>query len=298
VPKEKTVNTTPAATPQVDLGESLFGVKRSAGGNANPFSTSSNSSGSSNPFAATSSLAAKPAQKPTEAESLPQTFAQKAQISTPPPATTSNSTPVPSTPWPEQSAFPEPYPSYHLDADKEWIDQEKPQPVPAQARVDLEADGGSGGMDAKEAFESSMDKAFQKFADRLAQNPEQVLRYEFAGQPLLYSNTDAVGKLLAPEQGDANATVKTQASSSNKSFMPKCGNCGAARVFELQLTPHVITELEAEEMSIDGMDWGTIILGVCSKDCNEKGKGEGDVGYVEEWTGVQWEELAKQQRPS
>jgi pre-rRNA-processing protein TSR4 len=154
-------------------------------------------------------------------------------------------------------------------------------------------------MDVKEAFESSMDKTFQKFADRLAQNPEQVLRYEFAGQPLLYSNTDAVGKLLAPEQGDANGKVKVQASGSgNRSFVPKCTNCGAGRVFELQLTPHVIEELEVDEMGVDGMDWGTIILGVCSKDCNEKGKGDGEVGYVEEWTGVQWEELAKQQRPA
>jgi pre-rRNA-processing protein TSR4 len=57
------------------------------------------------------------------------------------------------------------------------------------------------------------------------------------------------------------------------------------------LTPHAITELEAHEMSIDGMEWGTIILGVCSKDCKPADVPEGEVGYVEEWVGVQWEEV-------
>jgi pre-rRNA-processing protein TSR4 len=75
--------------------------------------------------------------------------------------------------------------------------------------------------------------------------------------------------------------------------MPKCKNCGAERVFEVQLTPHAITELEGDSMSIDGMDWGTIILGVCGKDCTASDVGEGEVGYLEEWVGVQWEELAK-----
>lgn len=74
--------------------------------------------------------------------------------------------------------------------------------------------------------------------------------------------------------------------------MPRCANCGAARVFEMQLTPHAITELEAEDMSVDGMDWGTIIVASCVEDCQQKGKGAGEVGYVEEWIGVQWEEVA------
>jgi pre-rRNA-processing protein TSR4 len=123
--------------------------------------------------------------------------------------------------------------------------------------------GGSGNSaDDKAAVDSMMDKEFQKFADRLAQNPEQILRYDFAGQPLLYSKKDAVGAKWPR--------------------VPGCGSCGAARVFELQLTPHAITELEAEDMSLDGMDWGTIIMASCGADC---------AGEKEEWVGVQWEEL-------
>lgn len=80
-------------------------------------------------------------------------------------------------------------------------------------------------------------------------------------------------------------------------------------------------------MSLEGMDWGSVILGVCSRDCVPRGvqgalegvgrrvggkveQGEGGkarakmekgeemaedgknkVKYAEEWVGVQWEEL-------
>jgi pre-rRNA-processing protein TSR4 len=37
------------------------------------------------------------------------------------------------------------------------------------------------------------------------------------------------------------------------------------------------------------MEWGTIILGVCAKDCAPQKIGV--VGWREEWAGVQWEEM-------
>ena len=213
----------------------------------------------------------------------------------------------PPTPWPSQSSFPAPYPTYHLDADYETLSPESPSSIPASARVDNDFDiaessaGGSGATNKedKEAFESSLDKIFQKFADRVAQNPEQVLRYEFRGQPLLYSKSDAVGKLLAPHQSQPVSIAKVQSTSaSGTSGIPRCGNCGAERVFEVQLTPHAIAELEAEETGLEGMDWGTVILGVCGKDCVPPGTriGDGEVGWVEEWTGVQWEEVVDKSR--
>jgi pre-rRNA-processing protein TSR4 len=62
----------------------------------------------------------------------------------------------------------------------------------------------------------------------------------------------------------------------------------------MQLVPHAIAILEEEEQGITleggGMEWGTVILGVCGRDCPEKGREAGEVGYVEEWAGVQWEE--------
>lgn len=262
---------------QVNIGESLFGVQASKSPQvanpssspgtqaaANPFSAPGQ--GASNPFASASSLSAKPSQKPDPAEDLPQTFADKARI-----AAENDPKPKPAAgpvePWPEASAFPAAYPSYYIDADKEYLEAESAA-IPSNVRLDRsdEAEGGAGSSssatDDKAAFESTMDKTFQRFADRLSQNPEQVLRYDYGGQPLLYSKKDAVGKAWPR--------------------VPRC-KCGGERVFELQLTPHAITELEAEDLSLEGMDWGTVILAVCSNDCD---------GNNEEWVGVQWEELA------
>lgn len=161
--------------------------------------------------------------------------------------------------------------------------------------IDNEASGGKD--DDRDAFESTIDKTFQKFADRLAQNPQQVLRYEFGGSPLLYSKTDAVGRMFAPNysspSSSSEAKVQTVARPHEGSRIPRCTNCSASRVFELQLVPQAILELEVEEEGLEGMEWGTVVLGVCEKDCAERGVRVGEVGWVEEWVGVQWEEDAR-----
>ncbi|EFQ97512.1 hypothetical protein MGYG_00552 [Nannizzia gypsea CBS 118893] len=305
--------------PKRDLGADLFGVKSSssASGSSNPFSTSSSGGGDgsrANPFASlppTSSLAAVVPQKPDEettaspiatSETLPETFAQKARISSP---SQQPSKPVagPQAPWPEQSAFPPPYPHYFFDADYEALSKTEER-IPSNVKVDmLEAENdtsssATGKKDTeKEIFESSMDKAFIRFSTRLEHNPEQVLRYEFRGMPLLYSTGDEVGKLFASENtGQAQANVKVQVSGSKgSSKIPRCETCGGERVFELQLVPHAIAMLEEGMEGIGlgpkddlGMEWGTVILGVCAANCAPETIGE--AGWREEWVGVQWEE--------
>lgn len=154
-----------------------------------------------------------------------------------------------------------------------------------------EGEGSSGGSaEDKNLFESSMDKAFQKFADRIENNPEQAIRYEYGGVPLLYSDSDAIGKLLGGGGNKSGGKITTRGL--NGSRAPRCTNCGAGRVFEVQLVPHAISVLEEDEMSIDGMEWGTIMLFVCEKDCTPQGTAEKQVGYLEEFAAVQWEELA------
>jgi len=272
---------------QTNIGESLFGVKPSqTNQNANPFSSpGSGSAAAANPFSTSSSKPAAnpfapapqsqsiPAKAVEKVEELAQTFAEKARIATT--TTSSNDAPKPAAagptePWPAQSAFPDPFPTYYIDADKEYLDSE-PQAIPQNVRMAEAGEfettasasaSGASAADEKAAADHLMDTTFQRFADRLAQNPEQVLRYDFGGQPLLYSKKDAVG--------------------SQWPRVPRCAQCGAERVFELQLTPHAITELEADDLSLEGMDWGTIVLASCGKDCG---------GEVEEWVGVQWEEL-------
>ncbi len=176
------------------------------------------------------------------------------------------------------------------EAEYETLDPTPLPRVPTITTMDVDDPSGSskgGGKEDKEVFESSMDTAFQKFADRIGQNPEQVIRYEFGGQALLYSKDDAVGRRLVV--GGAGAGVAVGEG------MPRCQNCGAGRVFEVQMTPHAIAELETEEDGLDGMDWGTIMVGVCERDCQERGVEIGEAGYVEEWIGVQWEELSAKQ---
>ncbi|KAI5466843.1 programmed cell death protein 2 [Mariannaea sp. PMI_226] len=262
------------------LGESLFGAKGLGGAaganpfasNANPFSPSTNSSSNpfssgtpSNPF---SSQPTKPAAvSETQITSLPKTFAESLNIkpspATPPPA---------AEPWP--ATIPDSYPTLYLaDADYETLDP-TPAKVPQNTRLE-DADAPEPSVLDREAFESTMDATFQKFADRLAQNPDQVIRYEFSGTPLLYSKTDKAGVAIT------------------KGAVPRCSTCGARRVFEVQLTPNAIFELEGDDLSLDGMEWGTIIVFVCEQDCSPRGTELTKTGYIEEWAGVQWEELSK-----
>ncbi|KAL6815946.1 hypothetical protein GGI42DRAFT_312665 [Trichoderma sp. SZMC 28013] len=270
------------------LGESLFGAKPLGASGGNPFSSGGAnpfSSGSSNPFSSSSSNpfssqpakpAAAPAEKPVEtpaaatSTSLSKTFAETLALNTTPTAP-----PPPAEPWPEKAAQPAPYPTLYLaDADYETLDPTSTK-LPANVTI-ADADAPEPSALDREAFESAMDATFQKFADRMAQNPEQCIRYEFSGVPLLYSKTDEVGELLT------------------KRTMPGCPNCGGRRTFEVQLTPNAITELEEDDLSLDGMEWGTIIVGVCERDCSLRHTVVEEAGYLEEWAGVQWEELSKE----
>ncbi|KAK7210475.1 hypothetical protein V2G26_017653 [Clonostachys chloroleuca] len=276
--------------PTSGLGEALFGAKGLGGsGSANPFSSgganpfSSGGGGGANPFASPSasnsnpfgsSSKTDPPAEPAKAsetqekeKSLTKSFAETLSINAPP----TQPAPPPE-PWPEAKEQPQPYPTLYLaDAEYETLDP-TPTKLPENARIE-DADAPEPSALDREAFESTMDSVFQKFADRLSQNPEQAIRYEFGGTPLLYSKTDPVGQKLS--QGG----------------MPGCGNCGGRRTFEVQLTPHAIAELEEDDLSLEGMEWGTIIVGVCASDCVPRGTKTGEVGHIEEWAGVQWEEL-------
>ncbi|KAF7507291.1 hypothetical protein GJ744_010725 [Endocarpon pusillum] len=265
-----------------DLGTTIFGAtsSKSNPSNENPFSLASKPfSMSSNPFNSLPSqttLAAKPPQRAQEPSI--ETFASRLRISSPSPQLKAD---VPGELWPQESAFPKPYPYLHLDAEYEALAPVKPQIPEAssskiQTQYSEEDSTAPNGLD-KDLFESNLDKTFLSFSDRLAQNPEQVLRYEWKGNPLLYSSTDAVGKQLVPSNGKTKTSIG----------MPRCDSCGAKRVFEMQLVPGAIAALEEDDINLEeGMEWGTILVGVCERNCGEIG----EVVFKEEWCGVQWEE--------
>lgn len=262
---------------QAGLGSALFG-SGAGGAGTNPFSAGSGAG--NNPFSSAGGAAGNPFSAAKEkkdaveeaAKELPKSFAETLSLNNPQSQKDAPPPPPPEA-WPEALALPKAYPTLYLvDVDYETLDT-TPAPLPANAQIEMDDDPAAAAASGKDDFESSMDAAFQKFADRMEQNPEQVVRYEFAGQPLLYSKEDAVARKL------------------DSGGMPRCNGCGGGRVFEVQLTPHAITELESEEMGLEGMDWGTIIVGVCAADCQARGVEDGKVGYLEEWVGVQWEEL-------
>lgn len=291
------------AKPKPDLGASLFGatsLTNTVSSNPNPFSSGTGDS-PANPFA-TPTPALAPATEKTKtnaANELAETFADKVRVSSPPPPVPQNKAkPTPEstglvTPWPAQSDFPTPYTHYYLDAEYETLSRPSTPAIPENVTMEPMDEEGGGGAELKDTFESELDKAFMKFSTRLAHNPEQVLRYEFRGSPLLYSHTDAVGRYLhVHPDGNANARITTVGGGAN---MPRCEYCGSERVFELQLVPHAISMLEEGREGVGlgkedaGMEWGAIILGVCAQDCAPSTLGQ--TGWREEWAGVQWEEM-------
>ena len=179
------------------------------------------------------------------------------------------------------------FPLSYLDAEYESLESPYQTAPPSIEGLQLVHDVGDrevSSQGSEGTYESSIDRAFQRFAARLAQNPQQVLRYEFRGVPLLYSSTDKIGKLFSHQQ------LASYGSKPSKPGLPPCPNCGAERVFELQITPHTIMEVERDEHGSQGMEWGTIVLAVCGADCQGNKSGFDQVVHVEEWLGIQWEE--------
>lgn len=287
-----------------DLGSQLFGGSAPIQNtNVNPFSpstptTSANanknpfSSGRENPFSSSelSSLAAKPAQSPAQ-EPLTTTFADKLKITSESDTTTSSG--EGRQPWPPETSFPSPFPHFYLDAEAEYLEPEPSISTNGESSnsriMDLDEPGSTPAAD-KDLYESPHDKTFDLFTRRLAQNQEQVLRYEFRGNPLLYNSTDAVAACFVTPHAAGNAKVKVRASGPARGI-PSCQSCGSARVFEMQLVPNLIFEVEKDDdeaMQLDGngMEWGTILVGTCASNCGE----DGIVTWREEWCGVQWEE--------
>ncbi|CAK7267619.1 hypothetical protein SEPCBS119000_002646 [Sporothrix epigloea] len=307
------------------LGNSIFGAanpfstKISTGSSVNPFSPggpTTTMAGAPNPFSLGGAAKSTQSQKPTPASSstasaqkleaplneadtvLPKTFAETLSLNNDQATATPVKAVAAPEAWPAANTWPAAYPvSWVAEAEYETLDP-TPAAIPGTVTEAMEVEDGSaggsgGGKEDKFVFESSMDAAFQKFADRVAQNPDQVIRYEFGGQPLFYNKDDSVAGIWAQTQGGGSIST-VLASSSGR--LPACPNCRSRRVFEVQLMPHAIDLLEADELGLDGMDWGTIIVGVCEKDCHVDGMANNEASYLEEWVGVQWEDLEAQRR--
>lgn len=164
-----------------------------------------------------------------------------------------------------------------------------------------------------------MDPVFERFVRRIDSAEEgstQVLRYDLGGVPLPYSSGSPLTKKLFPtlpptKPDDEDPPYEEHYTPAT---VPACKSCGGKRVFELQLVPSLISVLvpsaitttgkepegtkevkamseeqrkeelaklaSGEEGGGEGMEWGTVMVFGCEKDC---------VGFREEWVGVEWE---------
>ncbi|KAF6061884.1 Programmed cell death protein 2, C-terminal putative domain family protein [Candida albicans] len=167
-------------------------------------------------------------------------------------------------------------PEYHKEEYDESDILEKPS-----------SSASASGLDNPQASQISNmlnDKYFEMFSNTVKHNPGQVLRYDLGGKPLLYSGKDDVAKKFLAQPANIP----------RPSFNPS-----SERRFELQLMPKAIMDLEDLGNNrnvgindiLNGMSWGTIIVCTDEEDfIPEENFDANQVGYIEEWCGVQWEE--------
>ncbi|XP_022083186.1 programmed cell death protein 2-like [Acanthaster planci] len=92
--------------------------------------------------------------------------------------------------------------------------------------------------------ESKEDRQFAKFKNRTDYEPDQVIRYQRGGQPLLISTENQ------PQQKD----------------IPPCTSCGSVRQFEFQVMPQLLLHLDVDSLG-QSIDWGTLLIYTCAKSC-------------------------------
>ncbi|KAK9480562.1 programmed cell death protein 2 [Lipomyces japonicus] len=277
--QQQQADQTKAAAQQANLGNVLFGGNSSI----NPFGA--NPFGSGNQTSSSPLFGEIPKSSNSDSEVKIDAVTEALEKSTI--NTNSKISSEPFLPWPE-SADQSPYQSYYLFVENEYLSDKVGQDINQNVQILPESSSSDGGRDDWSALpesSNSLDKTFQKFADIAAENPEQVVRYDRAGSPLFYSKTDEVATKLTQQ----NTGVYSSR------LIPSCELCGSFRVFELQLMPNAIQVLEEGSGLdlIEGMEWGTIIVCTCEKDCVPLVVDSNNVGYTEEWVGVQWEENAK-----
>ncbi|XP_035755586.1 programmed cell death protein 2, partial [Egretta garzetta] len=168
------------------------------------------------------------------------------------------------------------FPEYEI-----LIDPEEPE-FPADSSVDPDDEQGALGTSkdpeeqeelgatgsASEAFQSldeetletmakhetEEDKIFQKFKERVAAEPEQIIRYCRGGEGPIWVSGENI-----PGEED----------------IPNC-LCGAKRIFEFQIMPQLLNHLQVDSLG-ESIDWGTLVVYTCANNC-----GEGNA-YLEEF---------------
>jgi len=137
------------------------------------------------------------------------------------------------------------------------------------------------------------DPLFQRFKDRTAIAPDQILRYERAQsanertQPLWVSNwfqpaSPPMQQLpKADAQGRRTQVARPVAptADANDAAIPPCPHCQSPRRFEFQVLPQLLHYLGTNAASLD---FANVVVYTCENSC-----GDGEKGFFEEFTWVQ-----------
>lgn len=108
-------------------------------------------------------------------------------------------------------------------------------------------------------------KVFQKFKQRIANEPQQVLRYCRGGSPLWVTAEHV------PREEE----------------VPEC-TCGAKRLFEFQIMPQLLNHLKVDSTDAS-IDWGTVAIYTCAESCDQGNKYSPEFIWKQDFSGDQAE---------
>ncbi|KAJ7984894.1 hypothetical protein DPEC_G00359500 [Dallia pectoralis] len=111
--------------------------------------------------------------------------------------------------------------------------------------------------------ETEDSKVFQKFKQRIASEPHQVLRYCRGGSPLWVSSEHV------PVEKDIS----------------NC-SCGSRRIYEFQVMPQLLNDLKVDSPDAS-IDWGTLAVYTCADSCDQGNKYLAELIWKQDFTGEQ-----------
>ncbi|KDE05632.1 hypothetical protein MVLG_04003 [Microbotryum lychnidis-dioicae p1A1 Lamole] len=286
---------------KVDLGSLIFGGAGGVGATkaSNPFAPSSNSA--STPFAPAASTSTKPVHdappanldptSPTEAPIFrtwpghPSIAAQYLTTSYEPTPSTSATRQLEST-----------LSNLSLgDGDATTSQHREGKSAGGRTKKGAFSASGSsrstGGAEG-EAYEvqkiKGVDEVFLRLQERVAREPEQVIRYEFAGEPLPFSAKSAPYQKIYQPSSDGIGIYSSRR-------VPVCKTCKSPSAFEYQAMPNLVNILnkaprgrpnEGEEEE-DSFDWASVWVFTCADECvNEQSQ----QAWREDVVLIEWEE--------
>uniref|UniRef100_A0A1I7XVG1 MYND-type domain-containing protein n=1 Tax=Steinernema glaseri TaxID=37863 RepID=A0A1I7XVG1_9BILA len=150
------------------------------------------------------------------------------------------------------------------ESDGEEDQKELAKRMKEMKKIETSEEISTNDVEEVEESASTKDKSFQIFQKVISRYADQIVRYSRGGKPLLATD-------FAPAPKN----------------VPNCENCGAERIFELQLTPHLLSLIDVDSLG-HSIDWATVLVYTCSESCSIK-----EFGYTKEFVFKQDFELLK-----